>query len=254
MTVYCIPTSAIDIRTIAWIAPSDCLPNPTVLETLVEPSVIKGHSRLAPSDCLPYTTVLETLVELSVIKVIHGYCLARNTSEPAPQTTCPWNFKTIHSKITCFLRKLWKGFWYTYVVVNSDHTRRRNPKLQWNKIWPTLTKLLLISVLGNVLILSAILTCLLSKLPSLTTIIMRFVAVSIRESSFNIYLKWFLGIKPYFVTFMKNQNAVILANIHLRAGRLSNFEVGQGTDCLWGVCGRINHAPSPIGLSILCDI
>ena len=36
-----------------------------------------------------------------------------NTSEPAPQTTRHKHFKTTHPKVTCFLRKLWKGSWYT---------------------------------------------------------------------------------------------------------------------------------------------
>ncbi len=48
------------------------------------------------------------------------------------------------------------------------------------------------------------------KVPSLTTIMIRFDAVLIMECSFNtLFLTNCFGIKTYFVTFLKNQNAAI---------------------------------------------
>ncbi len=73
------------------------------------------------------------------------------------------------------------------------------------------------------------------KLPSLTTtsIIMHFDAVLIRESSFNIYFKRFcFWYQAIYTTFMQNQKALIVANIHIEWGRVVFKILRAGR--LWG--------------------
>ncbi len=107
----------------------------------------------------------------------------------------PSKFKTTSPKVYCFLKKLWKGFWYTQANI-----RKHMYTLSCNEIKFGLNRR---KSCGKCSIFYE--PCWhipLAKVPSLTTIIMHFDAVLIRESSFNIYFKRFFLYQAIFCHFM----------------------------------------------------